>query len=129
MTQKELTCICCPIGCSIQVEMQQQEVVSVKGNNCPRGEAYARREMTNPSRTVTTTVKVAGGERPVVSIKTATEIPKEKIMDAIRTVKNLTISAPVHIGDIIAYDVAGTGINMVATSNVEKAMGDMVYSA
>lgn len=129
MTQKELTCICCPIGCSIQVEINDGEIISVKGNNCPRGDAYARRELTNPSRTVTTTVCVGNGERPVVSVKTAAEVPKDKIMDCIRAVRSLTVGAPVHIGDVILADVAGTGIAMVATANVEKEEPGMVYSA
>ena len=117
---KELTCICCPIGCSIRVEMEGKEVLSVSGNNCPRGDAYARKELTAPSRIVTSTVRVKGGDRPVVSVKTASDIPKEKIMDVIRDISKVELSAPVHIGDVVLEHVAGTDVNIVATAENEK---------
>ncbi len=117
---KELTCICCPIGCSIRVEMEGKEVLSVSGNNCPRGDAYARKELTAPSRIVTSTVKVKGGDRPVVSVKTASDIPKEKIMDVIREISKVELQAPVHIGDVVVSHVAGTDADIVATAENEK---------
>ncbi len=117
---KELTCICCPIGCSITVEMDGKEVKSVSGNNCPRGDAYARKELTAPSRIVTSTVKVAGGDRPVVSVKTASDVPKEKIMDVIREISKVELTAPVHIGDVVVTHVAGTDADIVATAENEK---------
>ncbi len=118
---KELTCICCPIGCSITVEMNGNEVVSVSGNNCPRGDAYVRKEVTAPVRTVTTTVAVSGGVGAAASVKTKGEIPKEKMMDCIRALRDVKVEAPVHIGDVILTNVAGSGIDVVATSNIAKA--------
>jgi len=129
MTQRELTCICCPIGCSIQIKMEAQEIVSIEGNNCLRGETYARREVSSPSRIVTTTVPVSGGLHDVVSVKTKTEIPKEKIMECIRSVRGLKLKAPIHIGDVVLEDAGGTGIALVATSNVEKKAESVIYSA
>ena len=117
---KELTRICCPIGCSITVEMDGKEVKSVSGNNCPRGDAYARKELTAPSRIVTSTVKETGGDRPVVSVKTASDVPKEKIMDVIREISKVELQAPVHIGDVVVSHVAGTDADIVATAENEK---------
>ena len=111
---KELTCICCPLGCQISVEMEGNEILSVTGNTCPRGDAYARKELTSPTRIVTSSVKVEGGK--VVSVKTASDIPKDRIFDIVRELKNVTAVPPVKIGDVIKRDIAGTGVDIVATS-------------
>ena len=121
MEIRELTCIRCPIGCHICVEMENGEVKNITGNSCPRGEEYAAAEVTNPVRTVTSLVKIKGGVRPVVSVKTQSDVPKEKMMDVVEALKNVELTAPVSIGDIAAEDIAGTGISVVVTSNVESA--------
>ena len=118
MTNKEFVCIRCPLGCNISVEMEGEEIRSITGNTCPRGADYVTKELTDPRRIVTSLVKVQGGERPVVSVKTAADIPKDKIMNCIEELKNIEVSAPVHIGDVILQDVCGTGVNIVATANV-----------
>ena len=120
METRELTCIRCPIGCHITVELENGEVKNITGNSCPRGEEYAAREVTHPVRIVTSLVNVTGGERPVVSVKTASEVPKEKMMDVVGALKSVIAEAPVAIGDIIVKDIAGTGSDIVATSNVAK---------
>lgn len=119
MEKRELTCIGCPLGCAVTVSMNGGEVVSVEGNTCKRGAEYARKEVTNPTRIVTSTVVVTGGRDATVSVKTRTDIPKEKIFDCVRALKGVLVSAPVHIGDVVLADVAGTGVDMIATSNVE----------
>ncbi len=113
---KELTCICCPLGCQISVTMKGGEILSVTGNTCPRGDAYARKELTAPTRIVTSSVKVEGGT--VVSVKTASDIPKDKIFDIVRELKTVTVKKPVYIGDTVLKNVAGTGVDIVATSEV-----------
>lgn len=121
MESRTLTCICCPMGCQITVETNGDEIISVSGNTCKRGDTYARKEITAPSRTVTTTVRVAGGAVPVVSVKTRSDIPKGQIFACIRCLKDVTVEAPVRIGDVILSDVAGTGVDIVATKNVAAA--------
>ena len=118
MEKRELTCIRCPIGCHITVETENGEVRSITGNSCPRGEEYAASEVTHPVRTVTSLVRLKGGERPVVSVKTAGNVPKEKMMDVVRELKEIEVSAPVSIGDVVARDIAGCGVDVVATSAV-----------
>ena len=81
MKRKELICIGCPMGCPIVVEMEDGKVLSVTGNTCPRGESYARKEVTNPTRIVTTTVRVDGGKVPMINVKTEQDIPKDKIFE------------------------------------------------
>ena len=119
MEVRELTCIRCPMGCQIRVEMDGDEIRSITGNTCPRGEQYASQEVKNPTRTVTSTVRVKGGEQPAASVKTASEIPKDRMIDIIRAIKEIELAAPVRIGDIVCENVADTGVNMVATSNVD----------
>ena len=117
MEKRELICIGCPMGCPLTVEMNGTEVVIVTGNTCPRGDAYARKEVTNPTRIVTSTVKVEGGKVDMVSVKTKEDIPKGKIFECVKALKGITVKAPVHIGDVILKDVAGTGIDIIATKN------------
>lgn len=119
MKRRELICIGCPMGCPIVVEMEDGKVLSVTGNTCPRGESYARKEVTNPTRIVTTTVRVDGGKVPMINVKTEQDIPKDKIFECIAALRGVTIKAPVHIGDIILENVADTGVNIVAAGNVE----------
>ena len=118
MNTVNLICIGCPLGCPLTVEMEGSEVKAVSGNTCPRGDAYARKEMTNPTRIVTSTVRVAGGRLAMVSVKTASDIPKGKIFDYVKALKDVEVKAPVKIGDVIVENVAGTGVNIIATKNV-----------
>lgn len=118
MEKRELICIGCPMGCPLVVELDGAEIVSVSGYTCKRGEVYARKEVTNPTRIVTSTVKVEGGSADMVSVKTAEDIPKGKIFECVKALKGVTVKAPVHIGDVILSDVAGTGVNIIATKQV-----------
>ena len=118
MEKRELTCIGCPLGCPLVVTMENGAVLSVTGNTCPRGDAYARKEVTAPCRIVTTTVPVRGGELAAVSVKTTGEIPKGRIFDCVRALKTVTVDAPVSIGQVILGDVAGTGVDVIATKGV-----------
>lgn len=118
MEKIELTCIGCPMGCPLVVEMENGAVTKVTGNTCPRGDAYGRKEVTNPTRIVTSTVRVEGGTLPVVSCKTRTDIPKGKIFDVARALKAVTVPAPVTIGQVLVDNVADTGVEIIATKNV-----------
>ena len=115
--KKSLVCVSCPLGCSIEVEMENGEVVSVTGNTCKRGDAYARSEMTHPVRSLTSTVKVKGGVHPVVPVKSAKPIPKEKMFECMEQINSVTLDAPVKIGDVVIENVLGTGVDTVATNN------------
>lgn len=120
MEERHLICINCPMGCMLTVGMENGEVVSIKGNTCKRGETYARKEVTNPTRIVTSTIKVTGGKEHMVSVKTKEDIPKGKVMECARALKNVTVKAPVGIGDVVLADAAGTGVNIVATKAVDS---------
>ncbi|MBS6721672.1 MAG: DUF1667 domain-containing protein [Clostridiales bacterium] len=119
MEKRELTCIGCPLGCQITVTMENGEVKDVAGYTCARGEKYAREEVTNPTRIVTSIVRVEGGDLAAVSVKTKDVIPKGKIFDILAEIKPVIVKAPVKIGDVIVPDVAGTGVDVVATKNIK----------
>ena len=118
MERKELICIGCPLGCNLTVEMDGGQVVSVNGNTCKRGDDYARKELTDPRRIVTSTVPVAGGNLPVVSVRAASDIPKGKIRECLCALKGVTLTAPVQIGDVIVENVADTGVDVIATKSI-----------
>ena len=118
MEIRNLTCIGCPMGCPLTVKLEDTEVISIEGNSCKRGAVYGKKEVTNPTRIVTTTVRVSGGAETVVSVKTKEDIPKGKIFECVKAVKTVEVPAPVHIGDVLLEDVAGTGVDIVATKNV-----------
>lgn len=120
METRELTCIGCPMGCQLTVELDKGEVKSVSGNTCPRGDDYARKEVTNPTRIVTSTVVIENGKMPRLSVKTKEDIPKQKIFDVMKEIDTVRAEAPKKIGDVVISNVAGTGVDVVATRNVER---------
>lgn len=120
MEKVHLTCIGCPLGCPLEVEMEQGNILSVSGNTCKNGDKYARKELTNPTRIVTTTVRVTGGTLPVVSVKTAADIPKSKMFACMKALQAVEIPAPVAIGQVVLPNAAGTGVDVIATKSVPK---------
>lgn len=120
MVIRELTCIGCPMGCSLTVTLEDSVVTNVTGNSCKIGIDYAHKECTHPTRIITTTVPVKGGIYPRLSIKTQSDIPKDKIIACMKALKTTCVSAPINIGDIIYHNVAETGVNMVATESVPR---------
>lgn len=115
--KKEFVCINCPRGCMLTVDT---ETLEVKGNSCPRGEAYGKAEVTNPVRTVTSTVKIVGGEFPRVSVRTDKPIPKAKMFEVMKEINKAEVKAPVNIGDIVISHVLGTDANVIITKKMER---------
>lgn len=116
---KEMTCICCPIGCRLQVDDSGSEI-KVSGNQCKRGERYALEEIIAPKRLVTSIVRVRGGKEGMLSVKTSDRVQKGLIFQSLETLKNLEVDAPVQIGDVIVKNVLNTGVDFIATKNISK---------
>lgn len=114
--KRTLTCIVCPVGCTLEAELDGGKVISVSGNTCPRGVKYAEAECTAPVRTVTSTVRCADGS--ILPVKTDRPIPKEKMEECMKLINNIIVPLPVAIGDVIIEDVFGS--NVVATKNINK---------
>ena len=119
--RKDFVCIGCPMGCNITVEADNGEIKNIVGNTCSRGADYVTKELTDPRRIVTSLARVRGGTFPVVSVKTAADIPKDCIRDCIKVLKTVELLAPVRMGDVVIENVCGTGVGIVATANVKKA--------
>ena len=113
--KRNLTCIVCPIGCNLEVIIEDGKVINVTGNTCPRGKVYANDECTNPKRVVTTTIMCDNGK--VLPVKTSTSIPKDKVFECMNIINSTICKLPVKVGDIIIKDVFGA--NIVATKNME----------
>ena len=112
-----LICIGCPMGCPLTVTVDGENI-KVAGNTCPHGADYAKKEVTNPTRIVTSSVAVEGASIARVSVKTASDVPKGKIFACMEEIRSVKVKAPVRIGDVILQNCAGTGVDVVATKNV-----------
>ena len=112
---KELTCIVCPRGCRLTID----DNMNVTGNTCPRGKIYAINELTHPVRIITSSVRVINREDLLASVKTSDAIPKEKIFDVMSEINKLGVKAPCHIGQVVATNILGLGVDIVITKNIK----------
>lgn len=115
---RSLTCIGCPMGCALTVTMRDGAVSSVEGHTCKRGDDYARREVTAPTRVFSTTLPVLNGSRPTVPVKTAGEVPKAMVLDCARALRGITLNAPIHTGDVVVSNLLDTGVDIIAVADV-----------
>jgi len=117
METKTLTCIVCPLGCVMTAQTDGGKIMSISGNTCKRGENYARAELTDPRRTLTTTMRMKGGG--LVSVKSKEPLPKGRLIDCMAVINTWEAQAPVEIGDVLIKDIMGLGVDIVATSRLK----------
>ena len=115
--KSELICITCPMGCRLSISGEPEDP-TVEGNKCKRGIAYARDELTNPTRMICSTVKISGGIHKVVPVKTAQAIPEKYKFAVMKLINGVEIQSPVVMGDVILENVFNTGVNVVVTRNM-----------
>jgi CxxC motif-containing protein len=120
--KKEMICIGCPLGCSLNIDYIGKTLQNINGNRCKVGLKYAEKEIFNPERTLTTTVKVRNGHLPLVSVKTNNPIPKNRIFDAMILLAKVEVDAPIRIGEKIIQNLFNTNVSIVATKNILKKM-------
>lgn len=118
--KKVYTCIICPNGCEIEAEIEGTYVLSVKGHTCDKGETYVRQELTAPMRTIATSVRVEGGELPLVSVRLTAPVPKEMIFPVMEQIKKLSLKAPVEAGTVILKGVCGLASDVVVTKHIKE---------
>ena len=112
--KKTLTCIECPMGCEIEVELKDGKVISVSGNNCPRGKVYAEAEVVCPKRVITSTVRAENGE--MIPVKTDRPVRKEAIFDVMKKINATTCSIPVAVGEVLVENICDDA-NLIVSGN------------
>ena len=118
--KRTMTCIECPQGCRLEVEADGSRVISVSGNKCKRGEAYARQETEAPMRTLTTCVLTKGLELKMLPVRTSRPIPKERLFEAMWAVKRLLVTSPLKEGSVVAANFLGLGVDLVACRPLQR---------
>ena len=119
--KRTFTCIVCPNGCEVDAEYEGNQVLSVSGNLCPKGKTYVTQELTDPRRTIATSVRVTGGELPLASVRLTNAIPKARIFDVMREIQGCELQAPVRIGDVLIQNILGLDSDVIVTKNIDKA--------
>lgn len=112
---KKFVCIVCPNGCRLKID---EDTLEVTGNMCPRGDKYAKDEITNPKRSLTTSVKTTLEGYPVVSVRTDGDLPKDKIFEAMKVINEFVLTEKVSIGSVLIPNILGTDVNIILTTNI-----------
>ena len=118
--RKNIICISCPIGCELEVEYDRNNIIAVSNCRCKKGKLYAEKELFHPERIVTTTVRILGSFIPLIPVRTEKPVPKGLTFDVVKTASKVQIDAPVKLGDVVVENICKTGINLVATRNIER---------
>lgn len=118
---REVTCILCPMGCKISVEVDNGEVVNVANAGCKIGRNFSIQEVKSPMRDFFSTVRVEGGRIPVVSVRSTGPVPKNMLMLCASELVRIVVRAPVRLGDRIVENILSLDVDIIATKNVEKA--------
>ena len=120
MKEVTMCCTTCPSGCALKVMIDNNGVVSVEGNNCPRGEKFAHKEWINPERMLTSTVyAVINGKELLIPVKSKEPIPRKIMTEAMKEIQEIEVNAPVKMGDVIKENLAGSGVELVACKTVK----------
>lgn len=117
--QESLICVSCPMGCHLDITIPEEGEWAITGNQCKRGISYAKAELTNPTRVLTSTVRVNNGFLNRVPVRTSDAIPKPLLFDAMKEINTVALEAPVKMGDIIITDLLGTGVDVLASRSME----------
>jgi CxxC motif-containing protein len=122
MSDRKIICVRCPRGCEIGFQVDAEgRVVDVEGNFCKLGKAHVEMELTDPRRTLTTTVRVTGGTRPLVPVWTEEPLSRARILELAGLLRDVVLEAPVALGDVVLEDALGAGIRVLASASVPSA--------
>jgi CxxC motif-containing protein len=118
--ESKITCIICPVGCEVTVHHKERIITKIEGLQCKKGIGYAKEELFDPKRTLTTTMIVKDGDLPLVSVKSDRPITKDRLFDVMDAISEIDVQAPIEIGDVLVENVMGLDADIVATKNVKS---------
>ena len=121
MKCRTFTCIVCPNGCTIETKCESGKEIEVSGNKCKRGKEYVLQELTDPRRTIATTVRITGAALPLCSVRLNHAIPKKDIFRVMAEIDKVQLTAPVKIGQVVVENVCGLGADVIVTKNMDAA--------
>lgn len=116
MKERDICCVVCPVGCTISVKEDNTGTLSVCGQGCPRGEAYAKSEYIAPTRVLTSTMKAEGYCTPVISVRSSRPIPKDLLKECMDTLRRVCVHEPFVIGRPVVTNILGTGADIILTN-------------
>lgn len=122
MKSRTFVCIVCPNGCTVEVQYEEQEVLAISGNKCKKGAENVTQEMTDPRRTIATTVPISGAELPLCSVRLTKAIPKKDIFRVMEEIRKVSLEAPVTIGQTVIRNVCGLDSDVIVTKNMKREM-------
>jgi len=117
--QREFICVTCPVGCSIQAEVEGDKLISIRGHACQRGEAFVREELTAPRRMLTTTVRVRNGRLPLVPVRSSGPVPKGLMFEIARVLRDVELQAPVEEHQIVVENILDCGMDIITSRRME----------
>ena len=123
MSEKKITCVTCPLGCKLKINIENNKIVSISGSQCKKGIKFAEGEIKDPRRILTTTIKLkAQGRKEApfnrLPVRSVAPAPKDKILEIIKEVRKIKVSPPIKMGDIIAKNIIGSGVDIIASMSV-----------
>ncbi len=122
MEKKTLVCIACPLGCKMEIQvlssLEEETKYLVSGNKCPRGESYGIKELTKPTRMVTSTVKIKNAHLKRLPVRTSEAIPKGKIFECMKLLEEIEVEAPIKVGEVIIKNLLGLDVDIITTRSM-----------
>ncbi len=117
---KKMTCILCPNGCKLKVQVSGDNTLSLTGGKCSKGMLFAEQEIKDPQRNIATSILVTKGDLPLVSVRLTDSISKDKILDVVAAIKKMSVHAPVISGQVLIENVLGLGVDVISTKNIKR---------
>ena len=121
---KDVICIMCPLGCDMKVDIEGQEVTDVQGHRCKKGVKHAEKEVFFPGRILTTTISTRIQGVPLLPVRSNKEIPKEKLIEAVRTISKQSVTEPVQMGQTVITDILGLGVDIIACRTIPLKLSE-----